>query len=877
MIPTAAVAWLIYSLDTADLKANLQNSAQNNLDTIQMIVEQNSRFLQDYNQGLALHISEKVSNDKGRSIDEVFESFNNSNDLVVLDRIQSDSRHQTPVADASVAPHWCPHDKFIRLETPIEVQGVSDKSNVVMACINFDSSKLKRLSQAIGVDLALVKEGEVVFSTLKDEEGQILHQPALSDGLKNRISKGVMSVSDETVVSDRYWVGWFPLKGQEGEVHGALLVATARDTILRAEAQAKRTFLWVLFLGLLFALGLASGLSKRLIGPLSELQHGAQLVSKGDYSHRIGLRGEDEIVQLAKSFDHMTETIANDRVELAERMAQITALHEAGQAVSSELDLTDVLTEVVNSVARVLDVKIAALWLVENTKRASDEAVSLTLGAGRLATDPGDTLAVKEDVARLVSPLKTIAHHVVDTKEDVRLVDFKDRGPWVQAAKKSGINGSLLATAIEHNQMVLGVLVVGRIESSDPYTEDDSKLLRTFANQTATAIDNAALYQEVISASVELEEKVEQRTDALSRSNDELEQAISELKSTQTQLVLSARLAGLGELVAGVAHEINSPSAAIRGTSDVLQVTLNRLTTLGLKIQSHFKKEGHFELFRANTMDLAAALAERPRMSTLETRERRKALEVSFSDMHEWTDEEKRQVAKRLADSGVSVDEAKAFVIEKLPLSSAADASVALDCSEFLTERVYLNRSHFTINNAIRRIQRIVGSLKLYSHLDQTPQRVSKDVHDGLENTLVILTQAMSKGIEVKRDYGALPEIKIYVDELNQVWTNLMSNAAQAMDGQGVLTLRTRRLPEYVCIEFIDNGPGIPDENQSKIFDPFFTTKEPGQGTGIGLGICKKIIEKHGGEITCESNPKETIFRVLLPIEVPEASQVDLA
>ena len=534
--------------------------------------------------------------------------------------------------------------------------------------------------------------------------------------------------------------------------------------------------------------------------------------------------------------------------------------------------MTDLLTQVVNSVARVLDVKIAALWLVENTARTPSEAVSLTLGAGRLASDAGETLAVKEDVADLVAPLKEIANHVVKTKEDIRLVDFRTEGPWEKAALSSGINGSLLATAIEHNQVVLGVLVVGRIKSSEPYTAEDGRLLRTFANQAATAIENAALYQEVINASEQLEDKVEERTNELSVSNNELESTISELKSTQTQLILSARLAGLGELVAGVAHEINSPSAAIRGTSDMLQETLNRLAALGVKIQSYFKEQSAFEEFRSQTLDLAQVLATLPRLNTLETRKRRKDLESFLASM-DWHVDEKRRVAKTLADAGLSLVDAKIFVDQRLPKAALEDPSVAHYCSEYLMERVYLNRSHLTINNAIRRIQRIVGSLKLYSHLDQTPQRVSRDVHEGLETTLVILTQAMSKGIEVVRDYGELPEIKIYVDELNQVWTNLMSNAAQAMEGNGVLTIRTRRLADNISVEFIDNGPGIPPENMEKIFEPFFTTKESGKGTGIGLGICKKIVEKHGGEMTCASKAKETIFRVLLPIEISEEPQ----
>ncbi|HQA69495.1 MAG TPA: ATP-binding protein, partial [Aggregatilineales bacterium] len=161
-------------------------------------------------------------------------------------------------------------------------------------------------------------------------------------------------------------------------------------------------------------------------------------------------------------------------------------------------------------------------------------------------------------------------------------------------------------------------------------------------------------------------------------------------------------------------------------------------------------------------------------------------------------------------------------------------------------------------------------ALKTYSYLDRGPvQRV--DVHEGLENTLVILRSKLKKGIRVTKDYAPdLPMIDAYGSELNQVWTNLIDNAADAVgESGGEITLRTRPAEGGVLVEVEDNGAGIPAEAQARIFEPFFTTKPPGHGTGLGLDISYNIVTlKHGGEITFESEPGRTVFRVWLPAQI---------
>jgi signal transduction histidine kinase len=168
------------------------------------------------------------------------------------------------------------------------------------------------------------------------------------------------------------------------------------------------------------------------------------------------------------------------------------------------------------------------------------------------------------------------------------------------------------------------------------------------------------------------------------------------------------------------------------------------------------------------------------------------------------------------------------------------------------------------------RISELVKALKTYSYMDQAPTQ-AVDIHEGLENTLVILRSKLKQGVTVHRDFAPdLPQIQAYGSELNQVWTNLIDNAVDAMGGAGDLTLRTRQEHDMVLVEITDTGQGIPEQDLPHLFDPFFTTKPIGKGTGLGLNICHNIVvQKHHGRIEVQSHPGETHFRVFLPLSLP--------
>jgi signal transduction histidine kinase len=171
-----------------------------------------------------------------------------------------------------------------------------------------------------------------------------------------------------------------------------------------------------------------------------------------------------------------------------------------------------------------------------------------------------------------------------------------------------------------------------------------------------------------------------------------------------------------------------------------------------------------------------------------------------------------------------------------------------------------------TVEQGTTRISGLVKAIKEYSYMDRA-QLQEIDIHAGIESTLIILKHKLRGGIEVIREYDShVPRISAYASELNQVWTNILDNAIDAMQGKGTIHIRTMQKGTFVCVEIVDNGPGIPPEVQSRIFEPFFTTKDVGKGTGLGLDTAYRIVVvDHNGTITASSVPGETTFRICLP------------
>jgi signal transduction histidine kinase len=236
-----------------------------------------------------------------------------------------------------------------------------------------------------------------------------------------------------------------------------------------------------------------------------------------------------------------------------------------------------------------------------------------------------------------------------------------------------------------------------------------------------------------------------------------------------------------------------------------------------------------------------------------------------------------RELATRLQSLGVENAEEPARTLVELGVAEAAYELSSLGGAAglgvlvgYLEEYAYIQRNIAAVKTAIHATTRIVGALKSYSHLDQEIVSVA-DLHDGIEDTLVILHHELKYGINIHRRLGTLPKIPVFVDELNQVWTNIIHNAVQALGGRGDITVETAQEGPDVVVRISDNGPGIAPDVLPRIFEPFYTTKPKGEGSGLGLVIVKRIVERHAGKIEVSSRPGHTEFVVRLPVEGPKS------
>jgi signal transduction histidine kinase len=349
----------------------------------------------------------------------------------------------------------------------------------------------------------------------------------------------------------------------------------------------------------------------------------------------------------------------------------------------------------------------------------------------------------------------------------------------------------------------------------------------------------------------DLEEKVRGRTEDLSRAKGALEKAYAELTQAELHVIHSEKMASLGQLVAGIAHEINTPSSAIAAAVFNVADDLRALSGQVRALLASGLPEREAQAFFA-LIERALAPEAARRSATAQIRERTRALE------------------EQLAARGLREPRELALTFSRLglhdELMTLADTTALRPAaSTFLESAGRLALAVHDVRLSIETITRLVKALKGYSHLDQA-EMIETDVHDGIETTLTILRSQIRYGVEVERRYERLPLITANTHELNQVWTNLIHNALQAMNGRGRLTIETWHEGVFVGVRITDNGPGIPQSIQGRIFDPFFTTKDQGEGTGLGLGITQQIVQRHHGRITVESEPGRTSFEVVLPL-----------
>jgi signal transduction histidine kinase len=340
---------------------------------------------------------------------------------------------------------------------------------------------------------------------------------------------------------------------------------------------------------------------------------------------------------------------------------------------------------------------------------------------------------------------------------------------------------------------------------------------------------------------------------SLQEKNRDLVTTLEQLQITQNELIQSEKMAALGQLIAGIAHEINTPLGAIRSSVENIAEFLT---------SSIEQLPGFFQgLSPERNQDFLALLKRsNSQQQVLSSREKRQIKRTLTEQLKELGVQDTDTLATMLVGIGV-LDDLEVF---RSLIEDENNTLILKNAYEISS----LQRSTRTIVTASDRAAKVIFALKTYARQDLSGERAIANLTDGLEMVLTLYQNQLKMGVDVIRSYGEIPAISCYPDELNQVWTNLIHNALQAMKNKGTLAIGVKQQDQYIAVSITDSGAGIPSEIQSKIFTPFFTTKPPGEGSGLGLDIVKKIIDKHQGKIEVESVPGQTKFIVSLPIEI---------
>ncbi|NJO78307.1 MAG: HAMP domain-containing protein [Cyanobacteria bacterium RM1_2_2] len=421
------------------------------------------------------------------------------------------------------------------------------------------------------------------------------------------------------------------------------------------------------------------------------------------------------------------------------------------------------------------------------------------------------------------------------------LISFTMVGSAAIAGLLSILTARAIASPIRKLTLMTQQLAQGNVDVRIPMTGKDEvgRLGKAF-NQMAEQLAESGLLNQQI---------------------QQLHQTLGDLEKNQAKLIHAEKMSSLGQLVAGIAHEINTPLGVIQASIGNMTAALKQsLRELPPLLQT---------LPPAQLADFLTLLAwTRQPQELLSSREERQL---------------KRRIQQTLIDLGLANADILAETLSRmsimapldpiLPLLKTANAPTLLETAYQLA--IIQNNSQ-NIHLAVGQATRIVYALKNYVRQDVMGVPIYASISDGINTVLTLYQNQIKRGIKIEKKYAALPPVLCHPEELIQVWSNLISNAIQAMNYRGNLTITTAEQAQYVVVQITDMGDGIPPEIQARIFEPFFTTKAVGEGTGLGLSIVKNIVDKHHGKIELESIPGHTTFTVRLPLD-PASVEIAIA
>jgi signal transduction histidine kinase len=489
---------------------------------------------------------------------------------------------------------------------------------------------------------------------------------------------------------------------------------------------------------------------------------------------------DNALITTAES-NEIEETIAfaNQKYkEASETVRKLEAIIEANSALSLKLIGSELIEVVLHIIKHSLGYDRALIMMVDEEKKylSNPKVVS-----NRQSIDQRSIEKLKIDL----NDENMLFTKVVHTGDPILISDI-DKHPELKERTIVKISGtkSFVILPLKIGPQVRGIISVDRFSSFTPMIQDDVKILSTLMAMLSVVLENVELYQD-------MESRVKERTAQLFQANSELEKAYGELKSAQTQLIHSEKMASMGKLVAGIAHEMNNPAGILSGYVELIELYSGRLH-------------------------------------------------------------------KNLASSAQNFSDNKKIVSELEQFKKLADEIDA--CLE-------------PCKRSILRMKNIVQDLRNFSRLDEN-ELMPADLNEGIEKMIQFFRNQTQNRITISTELSPLPLVHCYPGHLNQVFSNILLNAIEAIKDEGAITITTKTgepsdlmNEPHVCIEIKDNGIGIQPEFVNMIFDPFFTTKDIGQGQGLGLSIAYGIIKRHNGKIFVQSEPgKGTRVSILIPV-----------
>ncbi|NMF58577.1 ATP-binding protein [Pseudanabaena yagii] len=546
---------------------------------------------------------------------------------------------------------------------------------------------------------------------------------------------------------------------------------------------------------------------------------------------------ENRYPQLLVSLRQQTDTHRFDQKLSLESfynhstILDLETLLKASQTISQEIELDKLLETLLNILIANAGADKCVLLLQPN-QNLQIVAIAKSEQQTQILTTP-IPLETSNDVPT------SVINWVKNSLETLVLNDARENSQFagdrymIQHQPKS-----MFCSPILKQGQLLGILYLENNFAVSTFTSDRLQLLNLLCTQAAISLENAHLYST-------LEQKVVERT-------QELSQALSNLQSTQQELIQSEKMAALGQLIASIAHEINTPLGVIRSaTSNIVtanHVTLQQLPRIMQSLSPQQQQE-----FRAL---IHVALQSHQSLSTREERQLR------------------RQLQSTLLDQGIPNAIDIATQLSQMQIVSGLNLYLSLlqdpKCEQILQVAYALVMQHHStrsIQQEVDRAAKIVFALKAYSHHSHNSEQILAKVNDSIEVVLTLYHNRLKHSIEVIRRYNdEIPEILCNPDELTQVWVNLIDNAIYAMGNGGTLEIAITTQAGYVVVAIADSGCGMSPEIQSKIFEPFFTSKPRGEGSGLGLDIVRQIVQKHHGEIQVQSGSDGTVFTVMLPL-----------